>query len=426
MTRNSRCYNPPLPVKISWAMACGVLVLTLWLAPQNAAQSNAPTPDAAPDWPGAAKELADKIVGLSQSRSALNLTFTSMSAIPPDVALESRRALEAQLHAMGARMVSADQAVDEVHITLATNTREYVWVAQIGRGDARANAENVAMVTLPLPAHAGTVASSGLSLRRMQLWSQPQPILDVALVGDSMLVQGEDALTLYHAESGRWRLQSTIPVPHSAPWPRDLRGRLIAQGAGYTAFYPGMQCRGVIAPQFNASCAQSDDPWPLTGDPNGPRAFFNSTRNFFTAMSPALAGATPPFYSAARVGSDGATWVLAMNDGGARLVNASAQTGAELPGWGSDLAAVHSGCASGTQLLVTRPFAGATDSLRIFEITGGEIGAARAVEKGAELELPGPVTALWTAPDGSSATAVVRNHATGDYEAAGITVVCGR
>jgi hypothetical protein len=59
------------------------------------------------------------------------------------------------------------------------------------------------------------------------------------------------------------------------------------------------------------------------------------------------------------------------------------------------------------------------DAVRVFAIVN-----RAAVAMGAPAELPGPVTALW--PSNSGATAVVKNLATGRYQAYAVTVACGQ
>ena len=88
--------------------------------------------------------------------------------------------------------------------------------------------------------------------------------------------------------------------------------------------------------------------------------------------------------------------------------------------WGSDLAAVHSSCGTGTQLLVSESGGPAQDSLRAFEIPDREPVAASA-----PLEFDGPIVALWPEGSGNGAIASVKREDTGWYEAYRISIVCG-
>src|SRR6266404_6812110 len=367
-------------------------------------------------WTAPARALAEKIVARAQSRSGMAITYAEAPPVTSADAADARRALDGQLRALGVRLVAADQAVEEVRVTLAQSAHAYVWAAEIGRGDQR----EVAIVTAPLAPRAANEKTYALALRSTPLLAATERILDVALsIPDAMLVQDAATLSLYRQQSGRWQIQAAVNVPHARPWPRDLRGRLLLQGTAFTAFYPGVQCVGTLAPQFTASCRENDDPWPLTADPNGPRALFNSARNFFTASTQAPQ-APGPFFAAARL-SQSSNWLFTSLDGNTKLLTTPGTTAATWPGWGSDVVAVASRCGSGSQVITTRTGANVNDAARAFEITGG-----RANEVAAPLEVGGPITALWPATDGASATMVVRNRETGNYEAASLAIVCGR
>jgi hypothetical protein len=251
-------------------------------------------------------------------------------------------------------------------------------------------------------------------------------MLDVIAGGDGdLIVLGRDSASLYRIQDKKWQLASTSPLTHSRPWPRDLRGRLMIQADGTLhAYLPGVQCSGTMQPQLDLACKASDDPWPLSQEVN---AFFSSRRNFFTGAvklaGSSEAGDLGPFYSAAMFpqGERG-FWIVAFADGPVKLINAQGQVVTAFNGWGSDLAGIASDCGSGWQALATRP-ADYTlpDSLAAYEIANRE-----AVEIGAPLEFAGPITAMWSAADGRSATVIAHNPRTGSYEAFSVSAVCGR
>jgi hypothetical protein len=87
--------------------------------------------------------------------------------------------------------------------------------------------------------------------------------------------------------------------------------------------------------------------------------------------------------------------------------------------WGSDFAALRSGCGAGTQVLVSGSGAAVTDSVRAFELPAQE-----AVPASAPLTMDGTVTALWSAPDGKSVFAVVRRAVDNEYEVDRVTALC--
>ena len=67
-------------------------------------------------------------------------------------------------------------------------------------------------------------------LRKIPLWSQPDRILDVAVIDGNparMLVLDANGVTAYRLQDNRWQPEQSLSIVHSRPWPRDLRGRLI-------------------------------------------------------------------------------------------------------------------------------------------------------------------------------------------------------
>lgn len=412
-----RCYNPIFRRNSRFRMSS--LSQRVFLASLIALVFAIPA--AAQEWDASAREMAEKIVARAQSRSGLSLTVKNISSLPPARAAEVQRALESALRSRGVSLVGPEQAMVQARVTLSENTAGYLWVAQIGHDDSW----DVVMLQVPLLAPAEP-APAALTLRRTPLWSQPEPMLDVIAIGDGgLLVLGRDSLALYRMQDRKWQLAGTAPLTHSRPWPRDLRGRLVIQADGSLhAYLPGIQCSGTTQPQLSMSCKESDDPWPLSPEVN---AFFSSRRNFFTGTvklaHSSQAGDLGAFYSAAMFpqGERG-FWIVAFTTGGARLINAQGQVVTAFNGWGSDLAGIASDCASGWQVLATRAAdSSLPDSLSAYEIVNRE-----AVQTGAPLEFAGPVTAMWTAGDGRSATVIVHNLKTGTYEAFSVSAVCGR
>jgi hypothetical protein len=86
--------------------------------------------------------------------------------------------------------------------------------------------------------------------------------------------------------------------------------------------------------------------------------------------------------------------------------------------WGSDFAALKTGCGSGTQIVASGSGEAATDSLRAYELPSQE-----AIPASAPLAMDGTVTALWPAPDAKSLFAVVR-IAANKYEVDRVTASC--
>jgi hypothetical protein len=377
-------------------------------------------PTVAQEWDAPARELAEKIIARTQSRTGLSLTVKNISSLPQSRVAEVERALESELRRRGLSLVGPEQAMEQARVTLSENTSGYLWVAEVGHDDSW----GVVMAPAPFVAPAER-APAALILRRTPMWSQPEPMLDVVSTGDGgLLVLGRDLVSLYRVQDRKWQLAGAAPLAHSRPWPRDLRGRLVQADGSYRAYLQGMQCSGTTQPQLTLACQESDDPWRLSPEVN---AFFSSRRNFFTGAvklaRSSEAGDLGPFYSAAMFpqGERG-FWIVAFTSGGARLINAQGQALTAFNAWGSDLAGIASDCGSGWQVLATR----AADSTQPDSLSAYEIVNRDAVEAGLPLEFAGPITAMWSAADGRSATVISHNLRTGNYEAFSVSAACGR
>jgi hypothetical protein len=158
------------------------------------------------------------------------------------------------------------------------------------------------------------------------------------------------------------------------------------------------------------------------------RAFFAASRNFFTgALSPGIGKVSnvPSFYSAAALPRSGYTlWALAAVDGSLHLVDGMTDQAIRGAKWGSDLAAIHSSCGTGTQLLVSESGdlpsgSSERDGLSAFEIPDRDPVAASSA-----IEFEGRIVALWPETSGNSAMAIVRRKNTGWYEAYRVSISC--
>jgi hypothetical protein len=152
------------------------------------------------------------------------------------------------------------------------------------------------------------------------------------------------------------------------------------------------------------------------------KAFYNSARDYFTGVvSPSVGVDLPPFYAAAllpRSAGNGALLIGGI-DGRVQLAeNGALKVVTGTRDWGSDFAVLHSGCGAGVQVIASSSGEAANDSLRAYELP-----ALEAVPASAPLAMDGTVTALWTAPDGKSVLAVVRNAAN-EYEVDRVTALC--
>ena len=202
----------------------------------------------AQNWAGAEGLLAGKIVSATGPKT-MALQVSNRSSLSAARSDDIRRNLLTQLAVTGVRFVSAEQAAVSVRVTLSEDLRNYVWVAEIRQGG---NAPAVVMVSLPRSAVlAVEPAAATMVLREVSLWSQPERILDVALISSNparMLVLDANGVTSYRMQESRWLVEQSLPIPHSRPWPRDLRGRLVLRSYEnkdhlFDAYLPGVTCR---------------------------------------------------------------------------------------------------------------------------------------------------------------------------------------
>jgi hypothetical protein len=209
--------------------------------------------------------------------------------------------------------------------------------------------------------------------------------------------------------------------------PLDMRGRLFpATGHTFDAYLPGMACASVTVAPMLMSCRASDDPWPI-GEKQS--AFFNAARNFFNGViSPGIGSQTnvEPFYSAVALPRPGYTlWMFTGVDGRIRLADGKDVTmvraNSAARDWGSDMAAVN-GCGRGPLIIST----GGGDATVVDTVRGYEMPDREPMAVSAAVDLPGPVTALWTQPDQKSAVAVVHTLTTGKYDAYSVSVICNQ
>jgi hypothetical protein len=389
----------------------------------------------------AARQLADRIAGATGPGS-VTLEVMNRSSLDDKSVREVRSALQAELRAQGVRIVNTDQSVGTVNVVLSESLREFVWSAEVVVGN---DAPRVVFASLPRSA-AGLpfAAALPITLKATPLFSQEQRILDAALIDNSatpgsppsgsarLLALEETRVAVYRQQSGHWEVDASLPITTSRALPRDLRGRLLLRRDHlFDVYLAGTLCRSSAAIPLTITCTASDDPWPLTPDEAGSgdvRAFYAPTRNFFTGvLSPGIGKISnlPTFYSAAMLAHQGySLWAVAAVDGTAHVIDGVTDQTIRGAHWGSDLAAVLSGCGAAAQLLVS----GDSDALRDHErdtVRAFEIPDREPIAVSAALEFDGAITALWPDASGASALVVVKREDTGRYEASRITVTCG-
>jgi hypothetical protein len=420
-------------MKIIRAMAIFLFGLTV-LDPIGAQVAQTPS-----RWAQPAVELAGQIAEILGPGQAQLLTIRNLSSIPASDLPAIRNQLEQALKARGV-LAGGTESANQIRVTVSENARERLWVAEIEEG----NQTQIAMVHVDLTATTMAVsAPERMILRRERIPGvfnriggvvEDNPIVAAIEVRGQLVVMYPDRISIFAMGPRGWSELNTFVLDKKLA--RDPRGVMVADvgGNGFSAWAPGAECVGSYSVPMSGAdsgwglrCHTSDDPWPVyqTGDASSApalKAFFNSSRNFYTGVvTPSLGVDLPAFYEAGMIprAAGGAALLLTGIDGKVSVVeNSTMKPVAGTRDWGSDFAVVRSGCGAGTQVIASSSGAAATDSLRAFEIP-----ALDAVAASSPLNVDGTVTAIWTAADGKSALAVVRNTAN-QYEVDRVTALC--
>jgi hypothetical protein len=396
------------------------------------------TPSAqAANWEQPAAELAKQIAALSGPGPA-RLVIRNESSLAGGEIPAIRRLLERDLRGYGVVAGGSDSAT-LIRVTLSENLQGGLWVAEVIEGTET----RVAMLPVNLGSPATATGGPSLTVRRSLVITEAEPVLDAqAFTTGSLqrlvILQPERIVTYlrnaagpsFVTGSGGWIEDQQFAVAHTRPLPRDVRGELVAaQDHVFDAYLPGVECGGTnTGARIAVTCADSDDPWPITGTRIGAagvtqRAFYNPLRDYFTGvLAPGFGMEMAPFYGASDIPRPTGTGMLLTGvDGRVMLVeNNTLKPVSGANDWGSDFAVIRSGCGSGVQVLVSGSGAAAGgDSLRAYELAGRE-----AVAASAPVTLDGAVVAIHAAPDGMSATVVVRGDAPVRYEVWNGSAVC--
>jgi hypothetical protein len=410
-------YNPPQRMmdKRSWAVA----LLLVFLFPTARAAN----------WEQPAGELAKQIAALAGPGPA-RLTIRNDSSLAASEIPGIRRLLERDLRGFGV-ITGGSESATLIRVTLSENLQGGLWVAEVVEGTET----RLTMLPVSLGSTASSAGSgSSLTLRRTLAITETDPVLDaqifsagnvqrlVVLEPERIVTYTRSAVGTSFVETAGWVEDQRFAVAHTRPFPRDVRGELVAaQDHLFDAYLPGAMCSGTnTGAQVAVACGDSDDPWPVGAMQ---RAFYNSMRDSFTGvLAPGFGMEITPFYQASDIPRPTGTGLL-LNavDGRVMLIeNSTLKPVSGANDWGSDFAVVRSECGSGVQVLVSGSGAAAAgDSLRAYEIVGRE-----AIAVSASLPVDGAVTAVHAANGGAGATVIVRKDAPLRYEVWNVSAFC--
>jgi hypothetical protein len=299
----------------------------------------------------AVRTLVRKVATHLQPGDAARVTSRNLTPLSSAEVTRAQTAVQRGLRRNGASVV-------EIALTISENVRGYLLVAEIKSGADRA----VEMTPFdPPPARPAPTARP--LIQRSLLWQQDDPILDLVIHGEEMLVLEPGQLVRYKrvdSQGGQWTRGEATAV--SGGNARDPRGQ-IAEDGTVTLLGPDNT---------------------FAGDGNATYYTRARWRNFdFVAETDGLVHVYDPGKIAA------------------------------LDQWGSDLAAISCG------LLATGPGDGASgDTVAVWDFVDHQ---PKQISE--TLEMAGPVTALWPRPTG--ALAVVHDLGTKRYAAYLLTLDCG-
>lgn len=352
--------------------------------------------------PEAAAQLALRISSLLPRRAIVSLEFQSPAALAPAESSSFRTALEQELRKAGMEVAAEGQPDSRVRVTISENARGLLFVAAIGSDENR----QVAM--LPWTAPPPTEIKPRVKIAIQTVREQPEAVLDILLLesGSEALVLGTSKVSNYRLISGKWTPSGAVNISLTSPLPRDARGRLEGDTAGFHVYLPGTTCTGALQPELKLTCAQDNETW--LANPRDPALAVRwvTDRNLLESDS-----VKSQFYSAA------AGWFAGP---AGRVEDRAGDPLANANGWGSDLASIENPCGAGGLVLATKAGdAGDRDEIQAFEIADGQ-----AVAQSEPVRLPGPVLAFWAAETSGQATVVIRNSKTGNYEASRLGLAC--
>jgi len=315
-----------------------------------------------------ARELARKVAAALPTHDRVSIEIRNISSLAADEVLVVEQTLTNELQNQGTAPLD-DATVVNVRVTLSENMKNFLWGAEVRRGDA----PQVVLLAVPRLSEDRTVSSAvPVTLRSEKFWEGSQRILDAILAkaqnGDSLLILlTPDGLQIRTIGSDN---VSNVPIPFDPVVMRDPAGRLEQTDNGITFKSVSRVCRIDIDARALIECHRTDGPPP---------------GRVFEKIELALPGPTHVER-------------------------------------GSQITAVQSSCRAGEMYLAagTGDYT-ESDAIELFESTvvNGIIVEKRLSDF---LRFRGPVIALQFT--GATPRAIARNLQTGNYEAYSIFITC--
>jgi len=318
-----------------------------------------------------AKELAREIAAALPAGENVSCEIRNISSLRPGDVARIEQALKAELQERGIRLTSSGAAITMV-VTLSENFKTLVWTGEIRQGDA----SQVVLIAADRSSENRAFSNAmPVTIRSEKFWEGPERILDGGEVsngaGKSWLVLLQpDGLRIQDKQTGSATMIEIASIQSAS---RDPWGNLNFEpiGNAIAFFLSPRVCTVNLETPDLSGCP------PAEGSAGGPLG----------SRSPVMFDIAPP--------------------------------GSPPPGKGTVIE-MRPVCGGASQFLATgaRDYT-QTDSLQVFQTE-----SSGAVAVSAELDFPGPITALHAVSD--TPRAVVRNLTTGNYEAYRLSFSCGQ
>jgi hypothetical protein len=314
-----------------------------------------------------AQELARKIEAALPARDDVTVEVRNLSSLMPEELARVEQALKVELQSRGVRAPLNGAATVSVLVTLSENLRSFVWTAEIRQGDA----SRVVLMAVPRSLE-NRAASHAMptTLRSERFWEGPEHLLDAGIVPDSRggawrVLLLPDGVVIQETGNGVF---SKVEIPSAQTSTRDPKGSLALLGDAVVAKLEPQVCTVMLETRTLAECHSALVP-PSARDPLdlGPSASL-------------------------------------------------------LPEKESRAVLVRNQCGQNQQFLVTgggddtQP-----DSVQLYESQG-----LRSFPVSDPLNFAGAVVALHAYGPDPTATGIVRNLETGNYEAYRLSISCGQ
>ena len=318
-----------------------------------------------------AKELAREIAAALPAQENVSCEIRNLSSLQPGEVARIEQSFKAELQERGLRLTNSGAEITVV-VTLSENFKNLVWTGEIHKGDA---SQVVLIAAARSSENRGFSKAMPVTIRSEKFWEGPERILDAGEIsngaGKSWLVLLlPDGLRIQDKQTGS---ASTLEITSVQSASRDPWGNLNFDPIGNTiAFF--------LSPRVCSVNLETPD---LKGCPPAEGSSGGPTAGPFPVMFDVAPPGPPP---------SGKGTVIEM-----RPV-----------------------CGGASQFLATgaRDYT-QTDTVQVFQTE-----PTVAVAVSAEQDFPGPITALHAISE--TPRAVVRNLATGNYEAYRLSFSCGQ